>query len=60
MHTLRLVLVLTGLALFVIGDALWLVRQTRHHSMSVRVTGGLVGAGIALVAIAVLLFALDA
>ena len=60
MHTLRLVLVLAGLALFVVGDAFWLARQTRHHSMNMRVTGGLVGAGVALVAIAVLLFALDA
>ena len=60
MHTLRLVLVLAGLALFVAGDALWLMRQTLNRPMNVRVTGGLVGAGIALVAAAILLFVVDA
>jgi|GEM_PF-3695345 len=37
-----------GLVLFVVGDILWLVRNTFDRPMDVRVTGGLVGSGILL------------
>jgi len=48
MDALTLPLMLTGLVLFVVGDVLWLVRNTFKRPMDVRVTGGLVGAGVLL------------
>lgn len=45
---LPLVLFGIGLVLFVVGDILWLVRNTFDRPMNIRVTGGLVGSGILL------------
>ena len=45
---LPLILFGIGIVLFVIGDVLWLVRNTFDRPMNVRVTGGLVGSGILL------------
>ena len=38
----------TGIALFIAGDALWLIRRRRGRAMDLRVTGTLIAAGIAL------------
>ncbi len=46
MDSIALALLVSGLALFVAGDALWLVRNTFKRPMSMRITGGLVGAGV--------------
>ena len=59
MHTLRLVLAVTGIALFVAGDLAWLLRQTFDRPISMRVSGTLLGSGVVLFAIALLFFAFD-
>lgn len=43
-----LILFIVGLTLFVMGDLLWLVRNTFNRPMNLRLTGGLVGSGILL------------
>ncbi len=58
MDTLTLALVVGGLVLFVVGDVLWLVRNTFDRPMNLRVTGSLVGVGIALMSLGLLTFAL--
>jgi hypothetical protein len=50
MDSIALALLGSGLALFVAGDALWLVRNTFKRPMDMRITGGLVGAGVLLMA----------
>jgi hypothetical protein len=45
---LPLILFIAGLILFVVGDLLWLVRNTFNRPMNVRVTGGLVMSGVGL------------
>jgi hypothetical protein len=57
---LTIILVVTGLVLFVGGDLLWLVRNTFSRPMNLRVTGGLIIAGIALMSLGLLRFALTA
>ena len=49
LDNLPLVLFAVGLALFVIGDVLWLVRNTFNRPMNTRLTGGLVGVGVVLI-----------
>ena len=39
---------LSGLALFIAGDVLWLARNTLSRPMDIRITGGLVAAGVLL------------
>lgn len=51
MSNAPLILFLAGLALFVAGDALWLLRNTFKRPMNVRVTGGLVAGGVLLMVI---------
>ncbi|MGE3962017.1 MAG: hypothetical protein AB7F65_10080 [Dehalococcoidia bacterium] len=51
LDNLPLILFVVGLALFVIGDLLWLVRNTFDRPMNLRVTGSLVGAGILLLSL---------
>lgn len=41
-------LLVSGLVLFVAGDVLWLVRNTFHRPMDLRVTGALVTIGVLL------------
>ena len=60
LDTLTLILFLGGLALFIVGDVLWLLRNTFDRPMSVRVTGTLVGGGVAMISLGLLLFALTA
>lgn len=48
-ETVPLLLFLGGLALFVAGDVLWLLRNTFNRPMNLRLTGGLVGGGIAAI-----------
>lgn len=48
---------LVGLALFVIGDLMWLVRHTLSRPMNMQVTGGFVAAGVALMVIGLAAFA---
>ncbi|GMU40840.1 MAG: hypothetical protein AMXMBFR23_17060 [Chloroflexota bacterium] len=55
--TITLWLFLAGLALFVTGDLLWLLRNTFNRPMQMRVTGALIGAGIVLLTIGLALFA---
>ncbi|MEX1021747.1 MAG: hypothetical protein WD058_01245 [Dehalococcoidia bacterium] len=43
-----LVLFVSGLVLFVVGDALWLLRNTFNRPMNVRLTGALILAGVVL------------
>ncbi len=55
--TITLWLFLAGLALFVTGDLLWLLRNTFNRPMQMRVTGALIGAGIVLLTIGLAMFA---
>lgn len=55
-----LVLFVVGLAMFVIGDLLWLLRNTFNRPMNLRVTGTLVGGGVALLSVGLLTWALTA
>lgn len=45
---LPLALFAVGLTLFVVGDVLWLVRNTFSRPMNLRLTGGLVVSGVIL------------
>jgi hypothetical protein len=47
-----------GLALFIAGDVLWLVRRARGRPIELRVTGTLVLAGVAIFFVAVALRAI--
>ena len=47
-RSIPITLLVTGLALFALGDLLWLVRNTFKRPMDMRLTGGLVGVGVAL------------
>lgn len=47
--TVPLVLFLAGVVLFILGDILWLVRNTFSRPMDLRLSGGMVAAGIALI-----------
>ncbi|MCK9485911.1 MAG: hypothetical protein M0R73_04305 [Dehalococcoidia bacterium] len=58
MDTLTLALFLVGLALFIVGDVLWLLRNTFDRPMNVRVTGGLVASGVALISLGLLFLVL--
>lgn len=58
--TLLLVVFLAGLAMFVVGDILWLVRNTFNRPMNLRLTGGLVIGGVVLLSFGLLGFALQA
>ncbi len=49
--TLTLALLICGIVLFLAGDILWLARVTMSRPMNLRVTGGLVGAGVLLIAL---------
>jgi hypothetical protein len=51
LDNLPLILFAIGLALFVVGDVLWLVRNTFNRPMNMRLTGVLVGAGILLICV---------
>lgn len=51
LDNLPLILFAIGLALFVIGDVLWLIRNTFNRPMNTRLTGGLVGTGVLLICI---------
>ena len=51
---LTLALLVSGLVLFVVGDILWFARHMRDRSMDLRMTGGLVGAGVLLIGIGML------
>jgi hypothetical protein len=56
MHeTLAVLLAVVGLALLVAGDVFWLMQRRRGRAMDLRVTGGLIAAGIALVGVAMVL-----
>ncbi len=55
-----LTLFLVGLAMFIVGDVLWLLRNTFERPMNVRLTGGLVGGGVALISVGLLAWALTA
>ncbi|MDA0271479.1 MAG: hypothetical protein O2798_11025 [Chloroflexi bacterium] len=57
---LTLALVVTGLVLFVVGDLLWLVRNTFSRPMNMRLTGGLIATGIVLISLGLLRSALMA
>lgn len=59
MMGLPLILILTGLTLFVAGDLLWLMRNTFRRPMDIRVTGGLVAAGVLIMGAGLLVFALE-
>ncbi len=48
---LPLILFGIGLVLFVVGDVLWLIRNTFNRPMNARVTGGLVGSGVLLLCV---------
>ncbi|MDA1010883.1 MAG: hypothetical protein O2888_05350 [Chloroflexi bacterium] len=56
MHTAALGLLVTGMALFVTGDLLWLVRNTFNRRMDMRVTGGLVASGVLLMGAGLIAF----
>ncbi len=49
LDNVALILFAVGLALFVVGDVLWLVRNTFNRPMNTRLTGGLVGIGVLLI-----------
>lgn len=51
LENLPLILFAIGLALFVVGDVLWLVRNTFNRPMNTRLTGSLVGSGVLLICI---------
>lgn len=51
---LTLTLFVAGLVLFVAGDVLWFARHMRDRPMSIRVTGGLIGAGVLLIGLGML------
>ena len=51
LDNLPLILFAIGLALFVSGDVLWLVRNTFNRPMNTRMTGGLVGSGVLLICV---------
>ena len=55
-----LILFIVGLALFALGDLLWLVRNTFDRPMNLRVTGGLVGSGILLLSLGLVALVADA
>lgn len=55
-ENLTLILFLAGLAMFVVGDLLWLVRNTFNRPMHIRVTGGLIAAGMLLITIGLVRF----
>lgn len=55
-ENLTLILFLAGLAMFVVGDLLWLVRNTFDRPMHIRVTGGLIAAGMLLITIGLVRF----
>lgn len=57
---LPLVLFGIGLVLFVVGDVLWLIRNTFDRPMNIRVTGGLVGSGILLLSAGLVALVADA
>jgi hypothetical protein len=50
-------LFILGLVLFVGGDVLWLLRNTFDRPMNLRVTGGLVFGGVALMSVGLLIWA---
>jgi hypothetical protein len=54
---LTLILFLAGLAMFIVGDLLWLVRNTFNQPMHIRVTGGLIAGGMLLITIGLARFA---
>jgi predicted acyltransferase len=58
--TAPLVLFIAGVVLFVLGDILWLIRNTFSRPMNLRLSGGMVGVGIALISIGLGWFALTA
>lgn len=58
MDTLALALFIGGLILFVIGDVLWLLRNTFNRPMNLRITGGLVGGGVLLICLGLIAFVL--
>lgn len=58
MDTLALALFIGGLILFVIGDVLWLLRNTFNRPMNLRITGGLVGSGVLLICLGLIAFVL--
>jgi len=58
--TAPLVLFIAGVVLFVLGDILWLVRNTFSRPMNLRLSGGMVAVGIALISIGLVWFALTA
>lgn len=51
---LTLVLLITGLLLFVAGDIMWFARHMMDRPMEIRVTGSLVGAGVLLIGLGML------
>ena len=51
LDNLPLILFAIGLALFVVCDVLWLVRNTFNRPMNTRLTGSLVGSGVLLICI---------
>lgn len=51
---LSMLLMLAGLALFVVGDVLWLLRNTFSRPMDMRVTGTLVFGGVGLMSLGLL------
>jgi uncharacterized membrane protein YidH (DUF202 family) len=57
-NTVALLFILVGLALFVIGDLMWLVRHTLSRPMNMQVTGGFVAVGVALMVVGLTFFAL--
>jgi hypothetical protein len=58
--TVPLILFVVGLLLFLVGDVLWLIRTTFNRPMSMRLTGGMVAVGIALISVGLGWWALTA
>lgn len=51
---LTLALLVSGLVLFVAGDMMWFACHMRDRSMSIGVTGSLIGGGVLLIGIGLL------
>lgn len=49
-----------GIALFVIGDLLWLMRNTLNRPMNLKLTGTLVGVGVACLTTGLVMWAVSA